>query len=281
MRVALRNTANGRAVRVLHLVGTLGAAVALVGCGSSPQTSEPSQTGYRAAPLALPRQLRTPSHPHPLCSGSTAFAPSDTRSYAVAVRTTAVARSKPAGGGAVLARYSRIDLNGYPTVFGVVGARTGARCAIAWYRVQLNLTPNGRTGWVAARSVRPYSVRSRIVVDLSARRLVAYLAGKMVVRTQVAVGDRRTPTPTGRYFVNERFRLDDPDGPFGVAALGISAHSNVLRNWIQGGPIALHGTNQPGTIGEAASHGCIRLANTAMWRLFSLTPAGTPVDIRA
>jgi lipoprotein-anchoring transpeptidase ErfK/SrfK len=125
-----------------------------------------------------------------------------------------------------------------------------------------------------------FVVRSRIDVSLSGHRLVVYRAGRPVLRAPVAVGTPDTPTPVGRYFVNERFVLANPNGPFGVAALGISAHSTVLRNWVQGGPIGIHGTNEPRLIGDAASHGCIRLFNQDMSRVFKLAPAGTPVVIR-
>ena len=255
-------------------------AVVLVGCGAAARTTaarptEPSHQTYHAAPLGVSTRV----HSRISCSTTGSLAPSGGRSYAVTVRTLAVVRAQP-GRGRILERYPKIDVNGYPTVLGVFGARVGARCVVTWYRVELPAFPNGRTGWVAAGSVRAFAVRARIVVDLSTRRLVAYRGGKPVFRARVTVGSPRTPTPTGRYFVNERFLLNDPNGPFGVAALGISGHSDVLRNWAQGGPIALHGTDEPGAIGSAASHGCIRLANNDMRTLFSLTPAGTPVDIR-
>ncbi len=253
----------------------MGFAVLLVGCGATARTSEPSHQTYHAAPLGV----STRAHSRISCATAGSLAPSGGRSYAVTVRRLAVVRAQP-GRGRVLGRYPKIDLNGYPTVLGVFGARVGAGCAVTWYRVELPAFPNGRTGWVAAGSVRAFAVRSRIVVDLSTRRLVAYRAGRAVFQARVTVGSARTPTPTGRYFVNERFVLNDPNGPFGVAALGISGHSDVLRNWVQGGPIALHGTDEPGAIGSAVSHGCIRLANQDMRKLFSLTPAGTPVDIR-
>ncbi len=96
----------------------------------------------------------------------------------------------------------------------------------------------------------------------------------------MAIGATGTPTPVGRFYVDERFLLANANGPFGVAALGISAHSDVLQHWVQGGPIALHGTNEPTAIGGAVSHGCVRLTNEAMMRLFKLAPAGTPVLIR-
>jgi lipoprotein-anchoring transpeptidase ErfK/SrfK len=199
-------------------------------------------------------------------------------SYAAAMRQGTAAYSRP-GRGRVVVRLSRIDQNGYPTVVGVVDVRRDSDCKPTWYRVQVPVAPNGSTGWVKASAVRIYSVDSRIVVNLSTRRLVVYSSGRRVFRTRVAVGSVRTPTPTGRYFVNERFVLSDPRGPFGPAALGISAHSEVLKDWAQGGPIALHGTDDAASIGDAASHGCIRLANSDMRRLFALAPAGTPVSI--
>jgi hypothetical protein len=41
----------------------------------------------------------------------------------------------------------------------------------------------------------------------------------------------------------------------------------------------LHGTNQPETIGRAVSHGCVRLRNEDIEKLFEMVPVGTPVFI--
>ena len=57
--------------------------------------------------------------------------------------------------------------------------------------------------------------------------------------------------------------------------------SPVLRDWPQQGPVGIHGTDDPSAIGRAVSHGCIRVPNPAMLRLFAETPAGTPILIRA
>jgi lipoprotein-anchoring transpeptidase ErfK/SrfK len=76
------------------------------------------------------------------------------------------------------------------------------------------------------------------------------------------------------------FRLRHPNGPFGPGAVGISAFSTVLTGWTQGGPIAIHGTNEPGSIGHAVSNGRIRLPNTVLRRPFAEAVAGTPVLIR-
>jgi lipoprotein-anchoring transpeptidase ErfK/SrfK len=80
--------------------------------------------------------------------------------------------------------------------------------------------------------------------------------------------------------VNQRLIPEDPSGPFGPGAVGISAFSTVLTGWTQGGPIAIHGTNEPWSIGRAVSNGCIRLPNTVLRRLFAEALAGTPVLIR-
>ena len=70
---------------------------------------------------------------------------------------------------------------------------------------------------------------------------------------------------------------DTPNWP--TAAIGVSAFSNVLTGWAQGGPVAIHGTNEPWSIGHAVSNGCIRLPNATLKRVFRETLAGTPVII--
>ena len=140
----------------------------------------------------------------------------------------------------------------------------------------------GATGYVRPWRVQLVPVRARIVVSLSKRRLRAYRSGKLVLETAVSVGAPATPTPRGRYFINERYVLTDASGPFGPNALGVSAHSEALQHvWVQDGPIAIHGTNEPWSIGHASSHGCVRVPNSVMRRLFPFAPAGTPVIVEA
>jgi hypothetical protein len=182
--------------------------------------------------------------------------------------------------GAVVARFGATNLNDYPTVFGVVGAIVGTDCRPRWYRAQLPLKPNGATGFVRARGLELQTVRTRIEVDISARRLTLYRGGTVALTATVAVGSPSTPTPSGRFYVNQRLVPTDSSGPFGPAAIGVSAFSNVLTGWTQGGPIAIHGTNEPWSIGHAVSNGCIRLPNATLAKLFRVAVAGTPVIIR-
>jgi hypothetical protein len=199
------------------------------------------------------------------------------RAYAVDVRGLVRVRRSP--GGRVFARFGPLNQNGVPTVFSALEAVMGTRCRAAWYRVRLPLKPNGVTGFVRARGVNLRVVRARVVVDLSRRTVGVFVRGRHAFTTRAAIGSRATPTPLGRFYVNQRFR-DDPAGPYGWAAIGISAFSEVLTGWPQGGPVAIHGTNRPSLLGLPVSNGCIRISNAAVRRLWRLAPAGTPVLIR-
>lgn len=96
------------------------------------------------------------------------------------------------------------------------------------------------------------------------------------------VGKPSTPTPTGRFFVEETVQMQagEPGGP---SALALSARSNALQEF-EGGPgqIAIHGRNNlGGTLGTAASHGCIRLATASIDWLATHIGPGIPVTIDA
>jgi hypothetical protein len=198
--------------------------------------------------------------------------------YVAAVRSRAHAFRRP--GAQPFASFLRYNRYGVRTVLGVRSAVLRRNCTPVWYRVQLPIKPNGIVGYVRASAVRLSRVHTRITVDVSARRLTYYRDGRPLLRLTVGVGSARTPTPLGRFYVNQSFR-EDPTGPYGPAAIGISAYSNVLTWWADGGPIAIHGTDRPSTIGRAESNGCIHVPNAAAAKLFRITPAGTPVDIVA
>ena len=173
-----------------------------------------------------------------------------------------------------------LSVNGADQVFGVLGAVRNRACKATWYRVQLPMRPNGRVGYVRARDVILRIVRTRIVVDLSDRRVMLFRRGKFVLGGRAAVGTGATPTPTGSFYVNQRLIPTNPYGPYGIGAVGISAFSNVLTGWAQGGPVAIHGTNQPYLLGRQVSNGCIRMHNGVIRHIFRLAYGGTPVTIR-
>jgi lipoprotein-anchoring transpeptidase ErfK/SrfK len=198
--------------------------------------------------------------------------------YAAIVRSNAAVASRP--GGPPFARFHRLNVNGVPTILSIRGAIVDAACLPRSYLVQVPRRPNGVTGWVAAATVTVGRVRTRIVVDLSRKQVTLYRDGRKVLSSTAAIGAPATPTPTGRFYVNQRLIPTDPTGPYGPGAVGISAFSDVLTGWTQGGPIAIHGTNAPWSIGKAVSNGCIRLPNDTLRRVFSEALAGTPVLIK-
>jgi lipoprotein-anchoring transpeptidase ErfK/SrfK len=208
---------------------------------------------------------------HPVGTATAAFA------AVVRGKTTTYARPH----GKVLARFGKVNDNGYPTTFSVVGAVLTRSCAASWYRVKLPIRPNGVVGYVRPSDVLVQKVTTRIEVDISARQLSLYIGRKLAIKTAVAVGSDATPTPTGRFYVNQRLLAKDPNGAYGPMALGVSAFSDVLTGWTQGGPIGIHGTNAPWSIGRAVSNGCIRVPNDTIRKLFAAAYGGTPVVIHA
>ena len=149
-----------------------------------------------------------------------------------------------------------------------------------WVRVQLPGRPNGRTGWIHTSQTKRTSTAWQITLKLSARRVTVYRGGRVKRVFRAVVGKSSTPTPRGRFFVEEAVALKSSDsgGPF---ALATSARSRVYQEF-DGGPgqIALHGTNNlSGALGSASSHGCIRLGTRAITWMARRISAGAPLTI--
>ena len=145
-----------------------------------------------------------------------------------------------------------------------------------WYKLSLPMRPNGRTGWVPEEGVELRPVKNEIVIDRSARRLRVHRGKKVLLDTRVAVGRAGMETPLGYFYVTAKFR---PSAPIlGAYAIETSAYSK-LSEWPGGGVVGLHGTYQPELLGQAVSHGCVRMSNAAILRLKRLAPLGTPIRI--
>jgi lipoprotein-anchoring transpeptidase ErfK/SrfK len=165
------------------------------------------------------------------------------------------------------------------TVLPVVG-HSQTPDGVRWLRVELPGRPNGHSGWIARRATVSASTRWHVVVSTGRRRVQVYRLGRRVRTFRAIVGKPSTPTPRGRFFVEEGVRMGSGSvgGPF---ALALSARSNVLQEF-NGGPgqIALHGVaNLGGTFGTASSHGCVRLPNRNIRWLAMHVGQGSPVTI--
>ena len=170
-------------------------------------------------------------------------------------------------------------ITGEQTTLPVIGHSTGPG-GVRWLQVMLPGRPDGLTGWIAQQGTRKLTTGWLILVDLAARRVRVYRDGRTVRTFAAVVGKPSTPTPTGRFFVQETVQMaaGEAGGPY---ALALSARSNVLQEF-EGGPgqIGIHGRDElGGTLGQAESHGCIRLATPSIDWLAARIGPGTPVEI--
>ena len=123
-----------------------------------------------------------------------------------------------------------------------------------------------------------------ILLDLSDREIALLRDGKAVNRWPVVIGAPETPTPVGRFqvqtkVINPVYQSTSSGQVKGVGALGyrwIGFHSK--------GPNAfgIHGTPWPWWVDAraAVSHGCVRMRNEHIEKLFAAVEIGTPVVIQ-
>lgn len=148
----------------------------------------------------------------------------------------------------------------------------------AWLRIALPGRPNGRSGWIPAASATLTPVDRWLVIYRGARTFEFYVNGKIARKGKVAIGKKGTETPTGLFYVQAKF---DPTWKvLGAYAFETSGYSK-LSDWPGGGVVGVHGTNTPELIGQAVSHGCVRLLNKDIQYLRSVVPVGTPIKIVA
>ena len=170
-------------------------------------------------------------------------------------------------------------LTGVTTRLPVFGRRTDAFGNV-WLHVRLPGRPNQRTGWIRHRGEQIIETVWHLDVSTSQRLLRVYQRGKVVKRIRIVVGKPATPTPHGKYFVEEVVPIH-PKAVGAQFALATSARSNVLQEYAGGpGQIAFHGTNNiGGTPGQALSHGCMRMVTSDIRWLAARISAGIPVSI--
>ncbi len=149
-----------------------------------------------------------------------------------------------------------------------------------WVRVELPGRPNGGTGWVPRAALGPlHPVRGYLLVDRRHLRATLHREGHVVFSAPIGVGKPGTITPAGRFYVLEK--LTAVGAPlYGPYAIGTSAYAPTLSEWPGGGVVGIHGTNEPQLIPGRPSHGCIRMHNADITRLWHTIALGTPIEIR-
>lgn len=140
--------------------------------------------------------------------------------------------------------------------------------------------PNADRGWIRLDGRPRVHTRFWVKVDLSRRRVWLMRARRAQATFLTAIGAKSSPTPTGRYVVTDLVPTGDPAGPFGSFAFGLSGRQPHLPpGWEGGDQLAIHGANDPASIGSAASAGCLRVSESALEALERVLRPGSPVLI--
>jgi lipoprotein-anchoring transpeptidase ErfK/SrfK len=237
-----------------HLV-TLAAAIAVAAAGAA---AFASPVGARAA---------KPSEVDVVGSGTIAW-----RELAVLATPNAGARRI-----AVLRQFRPDFRPQYVLALDAVRTKAGKP---TWYRISVPGRPNGRTGWVRAGALELHPVAKRLIVYRGARRFEFWDGRRLVRSGKVAVGKPGAETPLGLFYVTDKFNPSiDPDWAIlGAFAFETSAYSK-LTDWPGGGIVGVHGTPWTSLLGQAVSHGCVRMDNRDVEFLRNRVPLGMPVKI--
>ncbi len=240
-------------------------------------------------------QTTVPTTPAPATPGPTVAAPAPapvkppaggyqlsderTKTYWAHAAGDGVVHFIPTVTGAPVARLHLLTEDGAAEVYIVLRVYVD-RAKRTWLRVRIPRRPNGTSGWVLARALGPvHQTATHLVIDREHLVATLYRAGAVIWSSPVGVGKATTPTPRGNFWIREKLVALGGSNPiYGPFALGTSAYS-VLSDWPGGGVVGIHGTNQPELIPGRPSHGCVRVPNPAIIRLYRLITVGTPVTI--
>jgi lipoprotein-anchoring transpeptidase ErfK/SrfK len=121
----------------------------------------------------------------------------------------------------------------------------------------------------------------RIVVSLPDRKLALIENEEIVSIYPIAIGAAQSPSPVGTF--NVVTRVANPTYYKPGKVIGPGAANPIGTRWIglSAKGYGIHGTDSPKSIGFAKSHGCIRLRNEDVERLFERVRAGDVVELHA
>ena len=261
-------------VVVLVLLATLGFMALATSQRARSEAQAQAQTATPPAPAAIEprpslRPIRevAPPRPAPKAVGYRVLQVREGRTVAL--------RSKP--GGAVAASVDAKTEFGSPTTL-AVAERSGE-----WLGVTSTALPNNELGWLKARDADVAESRTRlsIHVDLSERSVRLMNGRRAIHEATVAIGRPGSSTPTGRFAITDKIAGSRYGAYYGCCILALSGKQpNLPPGWTGGDRLAIHGTDDPGSIGQASSAGCLRARDEDLRPLMRRVPLGTPFFIR-
>jgi lipoprotein-anchoring transpeptidase ErfK/SrfK len=201
--------------------------------------------------------------------------PSSASSLLVRITHDFAMRAHPGHGRVVGTLRAGSKYYGTPTVAWVQHVSSDGRFG----ELAVPYSATGTTGWIPLRGLQQRSTSLSVDVDLSRHRLVVERRGQVLFGARAAIGSPSSATPTGRYFVTDRVPFPS-GGALGTYAFGISGiQPNLPAGWSGGNQLAIHGTDDPSSIGRSVSAGCVRVPADVLRRLIPLLRLGTPVVI--
>jgi lipoprotein-anchoring transpeptidase ErfK/SrfK len=148
-----------------------------------------------------------------------------------------------------------------------------------WGKVQLPYVWPRTDGWIRLRGLSRSRTSVVVGVDLSEHTVRVYRSGAVRYRVRAATGAPSSPTPPGDYVVTDRVAFGG--GALGSFAFGISGiQPRLPAGWSGGNQLAIHGTDEPWSIGRSVSAGCVRVSEWSLEHFRPLLRLGTPVIVR-
>lgn len=151
-------------------------------------------------------------------------------------------------------------------------------------QVTIPWSGSNRAGWIDLRGLRREYSRITVRASVSRHEIVVEQDCRPILRIPAATGANASPSPKGRFWVTDRVSTGTGwnQGSFGHFAFGISGRQpNLPAGWTGGDQMAIHGTNNLGSIGTDASAGCLRITAQNLENLKPHLLVGTPVIIEA
>lgn len=127
--------------------------------------------------------------------------------------------------------------------------------------------------------------QTSVVIRLESRQLELYEADQLIQRYDIAVGQDTWETPVGHFAVLDMRRHPLWQHPITGEAVATGPDNPLGSRWIgfaydSGYHIGIHGTNQEELMGQAVSHGCVRMRDADVQGLFNQLAIGTPITVR-
>jgi len=178
--------------------------------------------------------------------------------------------------GPVVARVGSRTQFGSPQTL-AVAARDGG-----WVGVINEDVSNGGIAWVKAQTqgLEPKLTRVALRVNLERKKLELIDGNRVERSMRIGVGRPGSPTPKGRFSVTDKLPGTEYGPAYGCCILALSGRQpNIPPGWQGGNRLAIHGTDNPSTIGRQSSLGCLHADARDLKLLMRRVSLGTPVFI--